>query len=192
MVAANRLREPFLVQLWRRLGASRRARRARLPPPPRHLVRATIAQYYPGVSAVHRLDPRSKALAVSALAVAPSAPTLLRPRRLRGRRGVVYALQPRNRAGFGAPSGRCCGRWVSPSWRRYSSLVVDRSSAWGSSICRHTALLGGRTCSLRRVLVLAGSALTLTTPPMALTDGLRLVGVAPRRCGRPPTSWRSW
>ena len=33
-------------------------------------MRATIAQYYPGTSPIHRLDPRAKFVAVTATAVA--------------------------------------------------------------------------------------------------------------------------
>ncbi len=33
-------------------------------------MKAAIAQYYPGTSVIHRLDPRAKFVAVSALAVA--------------------------------------------------------------------------------------------------------------------------
>src|SRR5450756_494063 len=67
--------EPPARALLRRAVAAARPRRAARPSyrggggggP---LVKATIAQYYAGDSLLHRLDPRAKFVAVSALAVA--------------------------------------------------------------------------------------------------------------------------
>ncbi len=151
-------------------------------------MKATIAQYYPGGSALHRLDPRGKVVAVSALAVAlfvrDSFPGL-----------AVYAAT----AAFAYALSGVPVRWF---WRAFKPLLwlvgltflaqvlFARGRPFFSVWFIHLSSRGlelAAYLSLRLVvLVLVGSVLTLTTPPMALTDGLAWLG-RPLRRVRVPT-----
>ena len=191
LLAANRLREPFLVELWRRLG---RDPAARARGPRRGGggagVKATIAQYYPGDSSLHRLDPRAKFVAVTALAVA----LFVRDSFARARPStppppsLAYALSgvPAALVLARLPAAALAGR---PHVRRpgRSSPPASPSSASGFIHLSWRGLELAAFLSLRLVvLVLIGSVLTLTTPPMALTDGLAWLGRPLRRL-RVPT-----
>lgn len=151
-------------------------------------MRAAIAQYYPGRSVVHRLDPRAKFVAVTALAVAlflrDSFPAL-----------AVYAAAA-------TLAYVLSGVPVSWFWRAFRPLlwlvaltfvaqvVFAPGEPFFSLWFIHLSWAGlelAAFLSLRLiVLVLIGSVLTLTTPPMALTDGLAWLGRPLRRL-RVPT-----
>ncbi len=151
-------------------------------------MRATIAQYYPGSSVLHRLDPRAKFVSVTALAVA----LFVRDSFL----GLaVFALAA-------ALAYALSGVPVSWFWRAFRPLlwlvgltfVAQLLFAPGEPVFSfgflHFSWRGLEVAtflSLRLVvLVLMGSVLTLTTPPMALTDGLVWLGRPLRRL-RVPT-----
>lgn len=151
-------------------------------------MKATIAQYYPGSSPIHRLDPRAKFVAVSALAVA----LFVRDSFL----GLAIF------AAAAATAYRLSGVPVAWFWRAFRPLlwligltfVAQLLFAPGEPFFSigfvHVSREGlelAAFLSLRLVvLVLIGSVLTLTTPPMALTDGLVWLG-APLRRLRVPT-----
>ena len=196
LLAANRLREPFLVELWRRLGREpRTAPRSAAAARRGARVKAAIAQYYPGGSALHRLDPRAKFVAVSALAVAlfvrDSFPGLAV-----FAAAAAFGLCPQRRAGalvLARLSAAAVAGGPHLPGAGARSRRARPSSACGSSICRARGLELAAFLSLRLVvLVLVGSVLTLTTPPMALTDGLAWLGGRCAACACPPMSWRSW
>jgi energy-coupling factor transport system permease protein len=151
-------------------------------------VKVTVAQYYPGSSSIHRLDPRAKFVAVSALAVAlflrDSYAGLLV---FAAAGGVAYALS-------GVPAS-----WF---WRAFRPLLwlvgltflaqvlFAPGDPFFSFWIFHLSWAGldlAAFLSLRLVvLVLIGSVLTLTTAPLALTDGLAWLGRPLRRL-RVPT-----
>ena len=146
-------------------------------------MRATIAQYYPGSSPIHRLDPRAKFVAVTAVAVAlfvcDSFPGLAI---FAATAAAAYALS-------GVP--------VAWFWRAFrpllwlvgltflAQLLFAPGEPFASIGFLHFSREGLQLAaflSLRLiVLVLIGSVLTLTTPPMALTDGLVWLGAPLRR-----------
>jgi energy-coupling factor transport system permease protein len=146
-------------------------------------VKAAIAQYYPGHSVLHRLDPRSKFIAVSALAVALFVRDSFAGLAVFAVAGVVaYALS-------GVPAA-----WF---WRAFRPLLwligltflaqvlfapgEPFFSIWFIDLSWRGLELA-MFLSLRLVvLVLIGSVLTLTTPPIALTDGLAWLGRPLRR-----------
>jgi energy-coupling factor transport system permease protein len=146
-------------------------------------VKPTIAQYYPGDSLVHRLDPRAKFVAVSALAVA----LFVRDSFV----GLaVYAVAA-------ALAYAISGVPVQWFWRAFKPLlwlvgltflaqvVFAPGTPFFSFWFIHLSWSGielAAFLSLRLVvLVLAGSVLTLTTAPLALTDGLAWLGRPLRR-----------
>jgi energy-coupling factor transport system permease protein len=151
-------------------------------------VKATIAQYYPGSSVLHRLDPRAKFVAVGALAVAlfvrDSFAALVV---YAAAAGVAYAIS-------GVPV-----RWF---WRAFRPLLwlvaltfvaqivfapgVPFFSFWFIHLSWRGLELAAYLSLRLVVLVLAGSVLTLTTSPIALTDGLAWLGRPLRRL-RVPT-----
>ena len=151
-------------------------------------MRAAIAQYYPGDSIVHRLDPRAKFVAVSALAVA----LFVRDSFLA--LGVYAAAAILAYALSGVPAS-----WF---WRAFRPLlwlvgltfvaqvIFTPGEPFFSFWFIHLSWSGlelAAFLTLRLVvLVLIGSVLTLTTPPMALTDGLAWLGRPLRRL-RVPT-----
>jgi energy-coupling factor transport system permease protein len=137
-------------------------------------VRTAIAQYYPAASPLHELDPRTKIVAVIALSIA-----------LFTRAGFpplgVYAAA----AAAGLVLSRVPLRWF---WRGLRPLlwlvaltfVAQALFAPGRAVWRAGPLrVSGHGLELAAylslrlvVLVLLGSLLTLTTSPIALTDGL--------------------
>ena len=146
-------------------------------------MKATIAQYYPGDSFIHRLDPRAKFVAVTALAVAlfvrDSFASL-----------AVFAAA----ATAAYVVSRVPASWF---WRAFrpllwlvaltfvAQLIVAPGTPFFSFWFIHLSWAGielAAYLSLRLVvLVLIGSILTLTTPPIALTDGLAWLGRPLRR-----------
>ncbi len=146
-------------------------------------MRPAVAQYYPGASPIHRLDPRAKFVAVSALAVGLFVRDSFLSLAVFAAAGVVaYALS-------GVPV-----HWF---WRAFrpllwligltflAQLVFARGEAFYSFWIFHLSWQGialAGYLSLRLVvLILVGSVLTLTTPPIALTDGLAWLGRPLRR-----------
>lgn len=151
-------------------------------------MKATIAQYYPGSSLIHRLDPRAKFVAVAAVAVALFVrDSFLSLSIFAVSAAVAYGLS-------GVPIA-----WF---WRAFrpllwlvgltflAQLLFSPGEPFFSIGFLHFSRAGLETAaflSLRLVvLVLIGSVLTLTTAPMALTDGLAWLG-APLRRLRLPT-----
>ena len=151
-------------------------------------MKATIAQYYAGDSLLHRLDPRAKFVAVSALAVA-----LFVHDSFAGL--AVYAAAA-------ALAYVLSGVPVAWFWRAFrpllwlvaltflAQIVFAPGEPFFSVGFIHLSWRGlelAAFLSLRLVvLVLVGSVLTLTTPSMALTDGLAWLGRPLRRL-RVPT-----
>lgn len=151
-------------------------------------MKAAIAQYYPGRSVLHRLDPRSKFIAVSALAVALFVRDSFAGLAVFAAAGVVaYALS-------GVPAA-----WF---WRAFRPLLwligltflaqvlfapgEPFFSIWFIDLSWRGLELAAFLSLRLVVLVLIGSVLTLTTPPIALTDGLAWLGRPLRRL-RVPT-----
>ena len=151
-------------------------------------MKATIAQYYAGDSLLHRRDPRAKLVAVSALAVA------LFVRDSFAGLAVYAAAAALAYVLSGVPLV-----WF---WRAFRPLlwlvaltflaqaVFAPGEPFFSFAFVHLSWRGlelAAFLSLRLVvLVLIGSVLTLTTPSMALTDGLAWLGRPLRRL-RVPT-----
>ena len=146
-------------------------------------MRPAIAQYYAGDSLMHRLDPRAKFVAVSALAVALFVrDSFLGLAVYAAAAALAYAIS-------GVPV-----RWF---WRAFKPLlwlvgltffaqvVFAPGTPFFSFWFIHLSWSGielAAFLSLRLVvLVLAGSVLTLTTAPIALTDGLAWLGRPLRR-----------
>lgn len=147
-------------------------------------MKAAIAQYYPGDSTVHRLDARAKFVAVTALAVALFVRDSFAGLAVFAAAGVVaYVLS-------GVPAA-----WF---WRAFRPLLwlvgltfvaqilfAPTDQAFASWWIFHFSWQGlefAAFLSLRLlVLVLIGSVLTLTTQPLALTDGLAWLGRPLRR-----------
>jgi energy-coupling factor transport system permease protein len=151
-------------------------------------VRPAIAQYYPGDSIVHRLDARAKFVAVGALAVALFVRDSFAGLGVFAAAGVVaFALS-------GVPAA-----WF---WRAFRPLLWligltfltqllfapgEPFFSWWVLDFSWEGLQFAAFLSLRLlVLVLIGSVLTLTTTPLALTDGLAWLGRPLRRL-RVPT-----
>ncbi len=151
-------------------------------------MRPAVAQYYPGDSVIHRLDPRAKFVAVTALAIALFVRDSFAGLAVFAVAGVAaYALS-------GVPAA-----WF---WRAFRPLLwlvgltflaqvlfapgEPFFSFWFFDLSWE-GLQFAAFLSLRLVvLVLVGSVLTLTTPPLALTDGLAWLG-RPLRKLRVPT-----
>ena len=151
-------------------------------------MRPAVAQYYPGDSVIHRLDPRAKFVAVTALAITLFVRDSFAGLAVFAAAGVAaYALS-------GVPAA-----WF---WRAFRPLLwlvgltflaqvlfapgEPFFSFWIFDLSWE-ALQFAAFLSLRLVvLVLIGSVLTLTTPPLALTDGLAWLG-RPLRKLRVPT-----
>ncbi len=151
-------------------------------------MKVAVAQYYPGTSPIHRLDPRTKFVAVCLFAVALFARDSFVGLSIYAVAAVVaYALS-------GVP--------VSWFWRAFrpllwlvgitflAQLLFSRGEPLFSFGFIHLSARGLELAiflSLRLiVLVLIGSVLTLTTSPIALTDGLVWLGRPLRRL-RVPT-----
>jgi energy-coupling factor transport system permease protein len=151
-------------------------------------VRPAIAQYYPGDSVVHRFDARAKFVAVGALAVALFVRDSFAGLAVFAAAGVVaFALS------------RVPAAWF---WRAFRPLLWligltfltqllfapgEPFFSWWVFDFSWEGLQFAAFLSLRLlVLVLIGSVLTLTTTPLALTDGLAWLGRPLRRL-RVPT-----
>lgn len=137
-----------------------------------------IAAFCPGSSTIHRLDPRAKLIAVAALSV-----TLFV-------RTSYWSMAVLGVACFvGLALSRVPPRWfwrgLRPVlWLVVFTFVVQALFGPGEPLARlgpldvsGEGLERAAYLSLRLiVLVVAGSLLTLTTPPVALTDGLAWLG----------------
>ncbi len=146
-------------------------------------MKATIAQYYPGTSVLHRADPRAKFVAVAAVAVAlftrDSFAAL-----------AVYAAA----ATVAFVLSRVPARWLWRALRPVLWLIGLTFFAqvlfapgvpfveFGPFELSREGLRLAAFLSVRLVvLILAGSVLTLTTAPVALTDALAWLGRPLRR-----------
>jgi energy-coupling factor transport system permease protein len=151
-------------------------------------VRAAIAQYYPGSSPLHRLDPRVKIVAVTAVAVA------LFTRDSFAALAVYAAL-----AAAGVILSRVPPAWFWRGMRPVLWLVAITFVAQvlfvpGEAFFRLGPIslswrgleLAGYLSLRLIVLVLVGSLLTLTTSPISLTDGLAWL-TRPLRALKVPT-----
>jgi energy-coupling factor transport system permease protein len=143
-----------------------------------------MAQYYPGDSPVHRLDARAKFIAVTALAIALFVRDSFAGLAVFAAAGVIaYVVS-------GVPAS-----WF---WRAFRPLLwlvgltflaqvvfapaEDAFASWWIFHLSWQGLAFAAFLSLRLlVLVLIGSVLTLTTQPLALTDGLAWLGRPLRR-----------
>ena len=151
-------------------------------------MKATIAQYYAGDSPLHRLDPRAKFVAVSALAVA------LFVRDSFAGLAVYAAAAALAYVLSGVPLAWFWRAFRPLLWLVALTFVAQVVFAPGAPFFSfwfiHVSWRGlelATYLSLRLVvLVLVGSVLTLTTPSMALTDGLAWLGRPLRRL-RVPT-----
>lgn len=137
-------------------------------------MRAAIAQYYPADSVLHRIDPRAKVVAVTALSIA------LFVRSSFAALGVYAALVAVALVASHVPL-RWFWRGLRPLlWLVILTFVVQVLFAPGHALWRlgplhiseHGLRLAGYLSLRLVVLVLAGSLLTLTTSPISLTDGL--------------------
>jgi energy-coupling factor transport system permease protein len=146
-------------------------------------VKATIAQYYPGTSVIHRLDPRAKFVAVSALAVALFVRASFLALGLYAVASLIAYLLS------GVPPIWFWRAFRPLLWLVGLTFLVQVLFAPGEAFFSigfiHLSWQGIETAAyltLRLlVLVLIGSVLTLTTPPIALTDGLAWLGRPLRR-----------
>lgn len=151
-------------------------------------MKATIAQYYAGDSLLHRLDPRAKFVAVSALAVA------LFVRDSFAALAVYAAVAILACVLSGVPFAWFWRAFRPLLWLVGLTFVAQVVFAPGEPFFSfgfvHLSRRGlelAAFLSLRLVvLVLFGSVLTLTTPSIALTDGLAWLGRPLRRL-RVPT-----
>jgi len=146
-------------------------------------VRAAITQYYPAESALHRADPRAKFVAVTALAIALFTRDSFVALAVYGAAGAVaFALS------------RVPGRWLWRAMRPILWLIGltfvaqvlfapgDPFFTLGPLELSEEGLRLAAYLSVRLiVLILLGSVLTLTTPPVALTDALAWLGRPLRR-----------
>jgi energy-coupling factor transport system permease protein len=151
-------------------------------------MKTTIAQYYPGRSPVHRIDPRVKVVAVAILAVA------LFVRDSFAALTVFAAL-----AVVGLAVSRVPLVWVWRSlrpllWLIVLTFVLQAFFGPGDSLFHYGFLHVSRAGTVQAVylslrlivLVVIGSLLTFTTPAIALTDALAWLG-RPLRRVRVPT-----
>ena len=146
-------------------------------------MKATITQYYPGGSPLHRADPRAKFVAVTALAVALFTRDSFAALAVYAAAGVLaFALS------------KVPVRWV---WRALKPVLWligltffaqvlfapgDPFFSVGPFDLSWEGLRLAGFLSMRLVvLILIGSVLTLTTPPVALTDALVWLGRPLRR-----------
>lgn len=151
-------------------------------------MRAAVAQYYPAASWLHALDARAKIVAVGVLSVA-----------LFTRDAFISLAFYGGAATIGLIVSRVPARWF---WRALKpvlwlvalTFLVQILFAPGEAFFRFGPIrlswrgleLAGYLSLRLIVLVLFGSLLTLTTSPVALTDGLAWLGRPLRRL-RVPT-----
>jgi len=151
-------------------------------------MRSAIAQYSPGCSVIHRFDPRVKVVCVAALAVGLFVHTSFAGLAVFGLAALLGLVLS------GVPL-----RWVARGlrpvlWLIALTFVVQVLAAPGQALFTigplHPSSRGLELAgylSLRLViLVLVSLLLTLTTPPIALTDALAWLGRPLRRL-RVPT-----
>jgi energy-coupling factor transport system permease protein len=151
-------------------------------------VRATITQYYPGRSPLHRLDPRAKVVAVMTLAIA------LFVRDSYAALAVFAGMALVAVVVSGIPAGWFWRAMRPLLWLVGLTFVVQVLFAPGEAFFSlgpiHLTWEGlerATFLSVRLViLVVTGALLTLTTPPVALTDGLAWLARPLRRL-RVPT-----
>lgn len=151
-------------------------------------MRPAVAQYYPGDSVIHRLDARAKFIAVAALAVALFVRDSFAGLAVFAAAGAAaYVLS-------GVPAAWFWRAFRPLLWLVGLTFLAQVLFAPGEPLFSfwifHFSAKGlefAAFLSLRlMVLVLVGSVLTLTTPPLALTDGLAWLGRPLRRL-RVPT-----
>jgi len=151
-------------------------------------MRATITQYVPGHSALHRLDPRIKVVAVTTLAVALFVRDGYAALAVFGAVAVAAVLLS------GVPA-RWFWRGLKPLlWLVGLTFVVQVLFAPGEAFFTlgpiHLTWEGLERATFLSVrliiLVVTGALLTLTTPPVALTDALAWL-TRPLRRLRVPT-----
>jgi energy-coupling factor transport system permease protein len=146
-------------------------------------VRAAITQYYPGDSPLHRADPRAKFVAVTALAVA------LFTRDSFAALAVYAAAAALAFALSRVPLGWLWRGLRPVLWLIGLTFVAQILFAPGEpfftfgpfELSREGLRLAGFLSVRLVVLILIGSILTLTTPPVALTDALAWLGRPLRR-----------
>lgn len=151
-------------------------------------MKMTIAQYYPGESPLHALDPRAKIIAVSALAVALFVRDSFAGLAVFGAAAAVLAVLS------GVPAVWFWRAFKPLLWLVALTFVAQVLFAPGDPFLSlgplHLSWRGVELAaflSIRLiVLVVIGSVLTLTTPAMALTDGMAWLGRPLRRL-RVPT-----
>lgn len=146
-------------------------------------MRATVAQYYPGDSLVHRFDARCKIVAVAVVSVALFVQTSYASLAVLGGVCLAGVLLSRIPVGW-------FWRALRPVlWLVVFTFVVQALLGPGDDVA-HVGPVGVSGEGLTRaaylsarlvVLVLAGSLLTLTTSPVGLTDGLAWLGRPLRR-----------
>jgi len=141
-------------------------------------VKTAIAAYYPGSSLIHRFDPRAKLVAVAAFSVALFVRTSYWSL-------TVLGLACLTGFALSHVPPRWFWRGLRPIvWLVAFTFVLQALFGPGEPLVRLGPLDISREgveraayLSLRLiVLVVAGSLLTLTTPPVALTDGLAWLG----------------
>ena len=151
-------------------------------------MRMAVAQYFPGDSLVHRFDPRAKVVVVIVLAVG------LFLRSSFAALAVYAAVAVAGLALSGIPP-RWVWRGVRPLvWLIVLTFVVQLLFAPGPSffslgplhLSSHGLVVAGYLSLRLIVLVALSLLLTLTTPPIALTDALAWLGRPLRRL-RVPT-----
>jgi len=141
-------------------------------------MRMAVAQYYPRSSPIHRLDPRCKVVAVTAIVVGLF---------LRSSFAALAVYGAAAAAGLlvsGVPLGWIARGLRPVVWLLVLTFVVQLLFAPGSAFATlgplHLSTRGLAVAgylSLRLVvLIVASLLLTLTTPPIALTDALAWLG----------------
>jgi energy-coupling factor transport system permease protein len=151
-------------------------------------VRTTITQYYPADSLVHGIDPRVKVVCVAAVAVGLFVHTSWASLAIFAGATAVGLVLSRIPLGW-------IVRGLRPIlWLVVLTFVVQALFASGPALFRlgplHPSTTGLRLAALLSVrlavLVVASLLLTLTTPPIALTDALAWLG-RPLRALHVPT-----
>jgi energy-coupling factor transport system permease protein len=150
-------------------------------------VKSAIAQYYPGDSLVHRLDPRAKIVAVTALAIALFTGDTFAALAVYGAAALAGLLLSRVPLSW-------FWRGLRPIlWLVVLTFVAQLLFVPGPAFFAvgplHLTWSGLETatflCARLVVLVVIGSLLTLTTSPITLTDGLAWLARPLRRVGVP-------
>ncbi len=151
-------------------------------------MRMALAQYYPRSSLVHRLDPRCKVIAVLAIVVGLFLRGSFAALAVYGAAALVGLLLS------GVPLGWVARGLRPVAWLLALTFVVQILFAPGPAfatlgplhLSAHGLAVAGYLCLRLVVLIVASLLLTLTTPPIALTDALAWLGRPLRRL-RVPT-----